>query len=129
MAFTNLRARYAPSASGALFQPITTRSALTIGEDRTLRFVVEDENAAAIASFSGWTFSWYLLPRLKTARTATEVILTKAVVTQTAPNVDVTIDPADTLTAVTAGTKFYELWRTNTDTVARLAYGPCVFID
>lgn len=121
--------------SGGIQATITSDEHLTPGEDRTLRWVVKDENGVAITDFSAWTFGWYLLKRQNVPRTSTidgEVIITKITgsgISATAPNVDVSIDPADTITEVKAGTYFYELWRTDADDVIRLAYGPVTFID
>jgi hypothetical protein len=119
-------------SSGSLKATITADANLTPGEDRTLRYVVKDADGVNISSFSGWTFGWYLLPKQSTPRTSSDVIITKITgsgITDSVPNVDVALDPADTLTAVKAGTYFYELWRTDADDVVRLAYGPITFID
>lgn len=120
------------SETGGIRAIISTAASLTMGEDRTLRWTVLDADGVAVASFSGWTFGWYLLPNQRTARTDTDVIITKTSgsgISSSVPDVDVAIDPADTLTAVKAGTYFYELWRTDTNNVIRLAYGPIQFID
>jgi hypothetical protein len=118
--------------SGSLKASITADANLTPGEDRTLRYVVKDADGVNVADFTGWTFGWSLLPRQSTPRTSSDVIITKTTasgISSTAPNVDVSIDPADTLTAVKPGAYFYELWRTDADDVIRLAYGGIVFID
>lgn len=117
--------------TGALKVNITSAAGLTLGEDRTLRYVVKDSNGMNVSDFSGWTFGWYLLPRQNMPTDDTDVLLTKTSasgISATAPNVDVSLDPADT-DDLTARTYFYELWRTDTADVVRLAYGPIVFID
>ena len=117
--------------TGALKANITSAAGLTLGEDRTIRFVVKDSNGANVSSFSGWTFGWYLLPRQNMATDDADVLLTKTSasgISATAPNVDVSLDPADT-GDLTARTYFYELWRTDSEDVTRLAYGPIVFVD
>ena len=117
--------------TGGMKAVISADAALTPGEDRTLRFAVEDEDGVAVSSFAGWTFAWYLLPRQNTPRTSADVLLTKTSsggIASSVPNVDVALDPADTLT-FQARTYFYELWRTDTGNVVRLAYGPVVFVD
>jgi hypothetical protein len=119
--------------SGSLKATINADANLTPGEDRTLRYVVKDADGVNVSDFTGWTFGWYLMQRQSTPRTSTDVIITKTSpaggISATAPNVDVSLDPADTITAVRAGGYFYELWRTDADDVIRLAYGPIVFID
>ena len=119
------------TSTGSIKAVISADAALTPGEDRTLRFTVEDEAGVAVSSFASWTFGWYLLPRQDTPRTHADVLLTKTSgsgITSAVPNVDVALDPADTL-LYKAGTRFYELWCTDTGNVVRLAYGPIVFID
>lgn len=118
--------------SGSLRANITSDANLTMGEDRTLRWVVKDADGDNVSDFTNWTFGWYLLPSQSTSRTSDNVIITKTSasgISASAPNVDVSLDPADTLTAVKAGAYFYELWRTDADDVIRLAYGSIVFID
>ena len=117
--------------TGALKASITSAAGLTLGEDRTVRFVVKDSAGVNVSDFTGWTFGWYLLPRQNMATNDPDVLLTKTSasgISATAPNVDVSLDPVDT-DDLSARTYFYELWRTDAADVVRLAYGPIVFID
>lgn len=119
------------SATGSLRANITSEANLTLGEDRTIRWTVVDADGVDVVSFSGWTFGFYLLPSQGTARTSASVLITKTSssgITSSAPDVDVALDPADTID-LTARGYFYELWRTDVDDVVRLAYGQFTFID
>lgn len=120
------------TSTGSLKANISSDANLTLGEDRTLRWVVYDVDGVAVPSFSGWTFGWYLLPAQSTSRTSADVLIAKTtgsgVTSTAAPDVDVAVDPADTID-LKAGTYFYELWRTDTNSVVRLAFGSIVLID
>lgn len=122
--------------TGGIQVNIKSDEHLTQDEDRTLRHVVKDVAGADISSFSGWTFGWYLARTQRKARPryagTDDVLIAKTDggggITSSAPDVDITIDPADT-TDLAAGGYFYGLWRTDTNDEIRLAYGSLTLID
>lgn len=118
-------------ASGGRRYDFTTEDHFTQGENRTVRFPVEDSAGDPVASFTGWTFVWYLYNKL--SETSEEALITKATsdgITTPAvpPNVDVTLVPADT-SALRAKTYWYELWRDDSGDAVRLAWGQFPIID
>lgn len=117
------------SATGSLRANITSDANLTQGEDRTLRWVVKDVDGVDVVSFSGWTFAWYLMRALTDDHA--DALITKTSssgIATSAPDVDVSIDPVDTAD-LNSGGYVYELWRTDTNNVIRLAYGTVPIID
>jgi hypothetical protein len=120
--------------SGGIKAIITSNANLTPGEDRTLRWVAKDADGVNITDFTGWEFGWYMAKRQRNARPQADSSLrlitkvTDSGITDSVPNIDVALDPDDT-TDLEAGSYFYGLWRTDTDDVIRLAYGPITFID
>ena len=121
-------------ASGGVRTNIGAGDNFTPGEDRTGRWAVVDANDDAETDFTGWTFAWYLVRSLDTAQGVTK-LAARALITKTSgdgidsstePNVDVTIDAADSV-ELAPGTYAYELWRTDSGNVRRLAYGSMVW--
>lgn len=118
-------------ASGGIYSAFLEDEALTPGEDRTLRWVVKDGAGANVSDMAGWTVTVYWLDdggrKLADGPTALDAIdIFKATaVTSAAPHADLVLAAADWVTySLTAIRYEYELWRTDTGNVRRLAYGP-----
>lgn len=114
-------------ASGGVRYDFTTEDNFTQGENRTIRIPIEDSAGDPVVSFSGWEFTFYILTALNKNDTPL-ITVEDADISSTAPNVDVPLVPADTAD-LKARTYFYELWRTDTNNVIRLAYGQFPIID
>lgn len=105
--------------------------AMAIGEQKTIRFTVTDNSGVNVADFTGWAVAWFLLASATVNGTIAE-LTASAKLTKTSgagdidlsvpPFVDVNIDAADTA-SFTAGTYFFECWRTDTGNERRLSYG------
>ena len=122
-------------ASGGIRSDITATDNVTPGEERTLRWAVQDADEVAVTDFTGWTFAWYLLRALKTAEGLTKLAARALVaktsasgITASVPNVDVALAVENT-EALTAGVYGYELWRTDAGNERRIAYGSLVMVS
>lgn len=123
-----------PNYGGLRFDFTPPTHVLSLGEDWPLRFPVEDENGAPLASFSGMSWGFALLERLDVANGWTAVLAAKlhsatsvgGGISATVPNVDLTITAAEQAAAVggalTVRPYAYELWQL-TSPVRRVAFG------
>lgn len=117
-------------ASGGIRQDFKETEGLTPFEDRTLRWVVKDEDDVNVSSMSGWTVTLYWLPSgaRRTAdgptALAAAAIITRAA-TLSAPNADIAIAKADwtTYPLLVRGEFDYELWVAISAVQHRIAYG------
>lgn len=109
---------------------------ISLLEDWPLRWVVEDENGAAVSSLSGMNFGLAIMDDLNSFNGWTAIAAAtpgasgplyhrETVSGQTAPNVDITVSVADQATLPTTSQRFaYELWRTDASpNLRRIAYG------
>jgi len=107
---------------------ITDADGWFIGEDKTLRFTVVDQNGAA-QNVTGYTMDFKLSATFSGDRLFTKTV--GAGITLTSPAggiVDVQIDAADT-SGLSPTTYYYVLRRTNAGSHWELAYGTAVLKD
>jgi hypothetical protein len=125
--------------SGGKHFDFTEEAGLTPGEARTLRMPVVDSAGVDVASFAGWEVNFYLLTAANWQTDGTAALSAAAIFERseigspsldigTPPNVDVPIQVADwgggaAQMPLTRARYWYELWRSDTGNVTRLAKG------
>ena len=121
--------------SGGIRQDIGADQHITPLENRTLRFAAEDADGDAIVGSSGWEVDFFWVESFTTGDGITlltedaDFVRTEAdgsnpIDLDVEPNIDVPIVPGDwTATMLARRPQAYELWRTDTDNVRRIAYG------
>jgi hypothetical protein len=125
-------------ASGGIEQdfPADDDGSITPGETLSFRWAIEDSAGAAIASFSGWTevkMYWLAARGAANGLTALESgSLLELTATLSVPNATCAMTAANWATVnstMKARTYYYELWRTDSGSEQRLAYGKIETLD
>jgi hypothetical protein len=109
-------------------QPITAVHEVFVGEDRILRFQIFDEDGTTPAPAADtWALEWQLLPMA--ASLAAEALITAEPTVSDVEQAlaDVTLADTDT-EALSPGTYFHRLRRTDAGSESVLAYGPFVLL-
>jgi hypothetical protein len=103
----------------ATLSPVRPSDHVFVGEAKTLRWTITDA-AGAVANVTGWTTLWNLEPQQ-----GTSPVLTHAGVVADGPNgiITVTLLAAET-SALTGGTYFHHLDRTDPTFEGVLSAGP-----
>lgn len=99
--------------------PIRAGDDFFIGEDKSLRWAVEDDDEQPLP-ITGWTIEFRLYPY----KGATSPLFTKSVSVLDGSGgiCGVTIARGDTI-ALAAGRRWYTVWRTNSGSYTEIAYG------
>jgi hypothetical protein len=106
--------------------PIQQTDHWFIGEDRTLRFTVLDENDAVV-DITGYALEWVMRERPATATAAITKTTGSGITITDGPNglCEVTIADADTL-SLSPGTYFHTLRRTDDGLETVLSFGEAI---
>lgn len=112
--------------------PVTRDDRVFLGEDRKIKFAIyADTTQTTIQDVSGWALSWKLVSKagdataLLTKTTSGGIAITGVFNASPSVNtqrIEVTIDDVDT-DALTPGTKWHELKRTDAGLESVLAFG------
>ena len=105
----------------------TAQHELIRGSERTLAFHVVDSEGASIASFTGWSFAFYIVRDLY-AHAGVDELNAGANTVVGDENIDraapyIHVDMLEDTWPSTPGMWFYELWRTDSPNRRPIAYG------
>lgn len=112
--------------------PITERHRLVIGDDKTVRIDVTDENGAA-KNMTGWALTW----EIKSSRTSSTALVTKTTSdgisigngAGTGDRATITIADTDLEDTLSEGTYWHQLRRTDAGNEELLSYGSVKIYD